>query len=187
MRQVVQNNSALLLVDLQNDFCAGGALAVPGGDAVIPVANVSMSQFSTVIASQDWHPEHHDSFQSLWPVHCVQHTHGAEFHPLLNQAGITKVIQKGMDLSIDSYSAFYDNAHQKSTGLTDYLRAKKITHLVVMGLATDYCVKYSCLDAISDGFSVTLMLDGCRGIEKHGIEKALKEMQDVGVVISPAR
>ncbi|MDP1574080.1 MAG: nicotinamidase [Coxiellaceae bacterium] len=179
----MENNKALLLIDLQNDFCSGGSLAVPDADAVIPIANKLMPQFKMVIASQDWHPPNHDSFLSLWSVHCVQNTWGAAFHPSLNTALITKIIQKGMDKTIDSYSAFYDNDHQKSTGLTDYLRKNNITTLVVMGLATDYCVKYSCLDAIKDGFSVQLVLSGCRGIEKHGIESALKEMQDRGVLV----
>ena len=179
----MENNKALLIVDLQNDFCNRGSLAVPDADAVIAIANQLMPQFKTVIASQDWHPVNHESFDSLWPVHCVQNTPGAAFHPALNTARITNVIQKGVDQAIDSYSAFYDNKHQKSTGLTDYLRENKITHLVVMGLATDYCVKYSCIDAINDGFSVELVLRGCRGIEKHGIESALKEMQDKGVVL----
>lgn len=176
-------NKALLLVDLQNDFCQGGNLAVPDADAVIAVANELMPQFKTVIASQDWHPENHASFESLWPVHCVQNTMGAAFHPALNTALITKIIQKGTDKNIDSYSAFYDNEHQKNTGLTDYLRENNITMLVVMGLATDYCVKYSCLDAVADGFSVQVILSGCRGIEKHGIESALQEMQDRGVIL----
>ena len=174
---------ALLLIDLQNDFCPGGSLAVPEGDQVITIANQLMPYFKHVIATQDWHPKNHSSFVSLWPVHCVQETHGAKLHANLNRHLITKIIQKGTDPAIDSYSAFYDNAHQKSTGLTDYLREHHITELFVMGLATDYCVKFSCLDAVSDGFSVFLIQDGCRGInlQKHDIETALKEMQDKGV------
>lgn len=177
-------NTALLLIDLQNDFCAGGSLAVPEGDAVITVANQWIPKFQHVIATQDWHPQNHSSFEFLWPIHCVQNTPGAAFHPELNVAKITHIIQKGTDQAIDSYSAFYDNAHQKSTGLTDYLRQNTITHLVVMGLATDYCVKFSCLDAIADDFSVELLLEGCRGINAAptDVERALLEMQKKGVI-----
>lgn len=184
MRPPMQKNEALLIVDLQNDFCEGGALPVPDATSVITIANKLMPRFKTVIATQDWHPKNHDSFREMWPVHCVQHSLGAAFHPQLNQKNITHIVKKGTDPLIDSYSAFYDNNHQKSTGLTAYLQINQITHLVVMGLATDYCVKYTCLDAIADGFSVEVLLEGCRGIEKHGIEKAIKEMQAVGVVIN---
>lgn len=176
-------NSALLLVDLQNDFCKGGALAVPESDAVIALANNMMSQFKFVIASQDWHPEGHSSFEYHWPPHCIQNTWGAAFHPDLNIAGITKVIQKGVDLCIDSYSAFYANDHLTSTGLTQYLHQHNITHLVVMGLTTEYCVKFTCLDALTLGFDVTLFLPGCRGLSKPDIEKALKEMQAAGALL----
>lgn len=176
-------SAALLLLDLQNDFCPGGSLAVPDGEQIIPVANQLMSYFKHVIATQDWHPKDHMSFVSLWPVHCVQNTNGAELHRDLNCTLITKIIHKGSDKNIDSYSAFYDNEHQKSTGLTDYLRVHHITDLYVMGLATDYCVKFSCLDAILDGFNVFIIQDGCRGInlQNDDIENALKEMQDGGV------
>ncbi len=179
-------NSALLLIDLQNDFCPGGSLAVPEGNVVIPIANALMPYFKTIIATQDWHPKNHASFISLWPPHCVQHSTGAELHPDLELTKITKIIQKGTDQNIDSYSAFYDNEHLKSTGLTDWLREKNISVLYVMGLATDYCVKFSCLDAIADGFSVYLIQEGCRGINlrKHDIENALSEMQDRGVVLT---
>ena len=174
-------NSALLLIDLQNDFCAGGSLAVPEGDAVIAVANQCMPYFEKVIATQDWHPENHSSFVSTWPVHCVQKSKGAELHSALDQSRIKKIIQKGIDPAIDSYSAFYDNNHDKSTGITDYLRAQGITTLYVMGLATEYCVKFSCLDAVNDGFTVYLIEEGCRGIHLQNVEKALKEMQEHGV------
>lgn len=179
-------NKALLLIDLQNDFCVNGALAVPNGEAVISIANEMMQQFDTVIASQDWHPKNHASFQTLWPVHCVQDSEGADLHPDLHVEKITKVIQKGLDPVIDSYSAFYDNDHVSSTGLTDYLRQKNIHTLVVMGLATEYCIKFSCLDAVCDGFLVELYLPGCRGLQKPDIESALKEMQDAGVIIREA-
>ncbi|OGT44873.1 MAG: nicotinamidase [Gammaproteobacteria bacterium RIFCSPHIGHO2_12_FULL_38_11] len=175
--------TALILVDLQNDFCPGGSLAVEKGDEVIDVANKLMPYFKTIIATQDWHPKNHASFISLWPEHCVQNSKGAEFHPALHFQKITKIFKKGSDQNIDSYSAFYDNDHLKSTGLTEWLRSKHITDLYIMGLATDYCVKFTCLDAISDGFTVYLIQDGCRGInsEKHGIENALKAMQTSGV------
>lgn len=180
----MQNNSALLLIDLQNDFCPGGSLAVKEGDRVIAIANQLMSHFKTIIATQDWHPNNHVSFMDLWPVHCVQNTKGAELHADLHENNITAIFKKGTDPKIDSYSAFYDNHHEKSTGLTNWLHEKKITTLYVMGLATDYCVKFSCLDAIDDGFQVYLIEDGCRGVnlEKHDIENAIREMQDKGIL-----
>ncbi|MCX7126105.1 MAG: bifunctional nicotinamidase/pyrazinamidase [Gammaproteobacteria bacterium] len=181
----MHNNSALLLIDLQNDFCPGGSLAVAQGDEVITVANKLMPYFKTVIATQDWHPKNHMSFVSLWPQHCVQDSLGAQLHADLNLSNITQIFKKGVDQHVDSYSAFYDNEHLKSTGLTEWLREKNITDLYVMGLATDYCVKFSCLDALDDGFRVYLISDGCRGVdlEKHGIENALQAMQDRGVIL----
>jgi len=180
---VVNQNAALLLIDLQNDFCSGGNLAVPEGNQVIAVANALMPYFKVIIATQDWHPINHSSFVSLWPVHCVQNTKSAEFHPALNLSAITKIVQKGTDQHIDSYSAFYDNAHLKSTGLTDWLHEKNISILYVMGLATDYCVKFSCMDAINDGFTVYLIEDGCRGVnlQMNDVKNALHEMQEQGV------
>lgn len=179
---MIDAQSALLLIDLQNDFCPGGSLAVPEGDKVIAIANRLMPYFKTIVATQDWHPHNHSSFVSLWPVHCVQGTHGAQFHSDLKLNRITKIIQKGTDPAIDSYSAFYDNEHAKNTGLTQWLRDNHISILYVMGLATDYCVKFSVLDAITDGLTVYVIVDGCRGInvEKHDIENALKQMQDKG-------
>ena len=175
------NNAALILVDLQNDFCSGGALAVPHADDLIPIANQLMPHFKQVIATQDWHPKDHASFVSLWPEHCVQHSKGAAFHPDLDTTKITNIIQKGLDVAIDSYSAFYDNDHLNSTGLTDYLHQNNITDVYLMGVATEYCVKFSCLDAVADGFTVYLIQNGCAGINKTDIENALKEMQDKGV------
>lgn len=182
---MMPKNTALLLVDLQNDFCAGGNLAVKEGDSVIPVANEWMKSFQTVIATQDWHPKNHFSFQSLWPVHCVQQTKGAAFHPDLDLSRITKIIQKGTDQHIDSYSAFYDNQHLKSTGLTQWLRDQKISTLYIMGLATDYCVKYTCLDAIADGFIVHLIEKGCRGVnlQPSDSDNALRDLKEKGCVI----
>lgn len=181
----MQNNSALLLIDLQNDFCPGGSLAVAQGDEVIKVANKLMPRFETVIATQDWHPKNHMSFVSLWPEHCVQNSYGAQLHPDLNLSGITIIFKKGLDQQIDSYSAFYDNDHLQSTGLAEWLREKNITDLYVMGLATDYCVKFSCLDAVDEGFTVYLIQEGCRGVnlQKHDIENALQAMQDRGVIL----
>lgn len=179
----IKNDAALLLIDLQNDFCSGGSLAVSGGDEVIPLANALMPYFKTVIATQDWHPKNHVSFESLWPVHCVQNTRGAALHSDLNSAGITTIFKKGTDQNIDSYSAFYDNNHLKSTGLTNWLHEKNISVLYVMGLATDYCVKFSCCDAVEDGFAVYLITDACRGVnlEKNDVEEALSMMQKRGV------
>ena len=123
---MMSENTALLLIDLQNDFCPGGSLAVAEGDRVIPIANALMPYFKMIIATQDWHPENHVSFISLWPVHCVQNTLGAALHSELNISRITKIFKKGTDQHIDSYSAFYDNEHLKSTGLTNWLREKNI-------------------------------------------------------------
>ncbi len=192
----------LILVDIQNDFLPGGALAVPDGDLVVPVANRIMDRFDLVVATQDWHPAGHGSFASqyddknigdmielngieqiLWPDHCVQNTKGAAFAPDLNKAGIMHVVRKGMDKGIDSYSGFFDNDHAKATGLEDYLRQQEADDLYVMGLATDYCVKYTALDAVQLGFNTHLIKEGVRGVELHDgdCENAIREMQDAGV------
>ena len=185
----MHEHAALLLIDLQNDFCAQGSLAVPDADAVIPIANQLMPKFRYVIATQDWHPKNHLSFESLWPVHCVQNTFGAQFHPTLAIKNITQIFQKGTDQHIDSYSAFYDNAHLKSTGLTDYLHEHQIAILYVMGLATDYCVKFSCLDAVADGFQVYLIEDACRGVglQKNDVNHAIQTMQKQGIQLIQSR
>jgi nicotinamidase/pyrazinamidase len=196
--------TALIMVDLQNDFCGGGSLAVPDGDAVIPLANQLQAYFDIIIATQDWHPADHMSFavnnpgsvvggmitlndipQILWPAHCVQDTRGAEFHPGLDISRLSKRVCKGTDKAIDSYSAFFDNAHLLSTGLTDYLHAHDINDIYIMGLATDYCVKYSCQDATRLGFNVHVIKDACRGIDlKAGdVAAAFEEMQAEGVEI----
>jgi len=200
----MKKNSALLMVDLQNDFCVGGNLAVPEGDAVVSVANQLQKYFDFVIATKDWHPKNHFSFASnhfgkkpgdiidlfdiqqvLWPDHCVQSSKGAEFHPKLNVSPISLTIYKGIDPKIDSYSAFFDNGHLRQTELTDCLQKKEITDIYVLGLATDYCVKFTCLDAIQLGFNVFLIEDGCRGVELNpgDCKKALAELQKVGVKI----
>lgn len=195
---------ALVLVDLQNDFIPGGSLAVRDGDAVIPVANAVQKKFGLVVATQDWHPQNHGSFASnhrgkhpgdmiqlgglpqvLWPDHCVQGSRGARFHPVLNRSHVTKVFRKGTDPDIDSYSTFFDNAHRKSTGLGDYLREEKITDVYLLGLATDYCVKYSALDAVHLGFKTHVVIDGCRGVELNAgdTQAAIDEMREAGVEI----
>ena len=197
-------NTALILVDLQNDFCPLGALPVPEGDQVIPIANALMPHFSTVVAPQDWHPADHGSFaanhpwrkpgqtidlnglpQILWPIHCVQGSFGAEFVPELKQEGITKVFEKGTDPGIDSYSGFFDNGHRKATGLGDWLKKQGITRVYVLGLATDYCVKFTALDALQLGFETYLVEDASRGVNlaPGDVDQAVADMQAAGVQI----
>jgi nicotinamidase/pyrazinamidase len=195
---------ALLIVDLQNDFLPGGALPVPRGDEVIPLANELQRRFELVLATQDWHPPNHGSFaanhpgkksgnrimldgieQILWPAHCVQNTHGAEFAPGFDVNRVAHVFHKGIDPRIDSYSTFFDNAHRRHTGLADYLRKRSIKDIYLMGLALDYCVKYSALDARHLGLNTHVILDGCRGIdlEPGDINRALDEMKRAGTII----
>jgi nicotinamidase/pyrazinamidase len=195
---------ALILVDLQNDFTPGGALPVPGGNEVIPVANRLTPLFELVVATQDWHPANHRSFaanyegkdpgdvvelnglaQILWPIHCVQGTHGARFVETLDLARICNIFQKGTDPSIDSYSGFFDNGHRKSTGLGEFLKKQGVQSCFIAGLATDYCVKYTALDAIQAGFETYLVEDGCRGVELHSgdLRKAIMELEQAGVRI----
>ncbi len=199
--------SALLLIDLQNDFCHGGALAVQDGDAVISVANqaikVCKAQGIDVVASQDWHPHNHGSFavnagtepwtvgeldglpQVWWPIHCVQEQQGADFHPLLHRDAIDFVVRKGQNAGIDSYSAFFDNGHRASTTLHAWLQQQQIEQLLVMGLATDYCVKFTVLDAIALGYEVTLLVEGCRGVNlsPQDSQQAIEEMQRAGATV----
>lgn len=198
---------ALILVDLQNDFVPGGALAVRDGDAVIPIANQlqQSGQFDVVVATQDWHPPDHGSFaanhpgrkpgeliqlnglaQVLWPVHCVQNTRSATLVDGLATAGIDRVFTKGTDPAIDSYSGFFDNGHRRATGLGDFLKIRGVTDVYILGLATDYCVKFTALDARKLGFSAYLIKDGCRGVElKPGdVERAIEEMKAAGVTIT---
>lgn len=195
---------ALILVDIQNDFLPGGALAVPEGDAVIPVANKLQAAFPLVVATQDWHPANHGSFaashpgkkvfeqidlnglpQTLWPVHCVQNTPGATLAASLKQDRIAKVFQKGTDPGIDSYSGFFDNGHRKSTGLGEWLKQKSATEVFVCGLATDYCVKFTALDAVQFGFKTHLVEDASRGVNLRpdDVTNAIAEMERAGVVI----
>ncbi len=197
-------NGALILVDLQNDFLPGGALEVPDGDQVIPVANRVQPLFEVVVASQDWHPADHGSFaashpgkqpgeqieiagltQILWATHCVQDSEGARLASGLETSRIDRIFYKGSDPQIDSYSCFYDNGHRRATGLGDYLREQRATEVYLLGLATDYCVKFSALDAVAEGFAVHLILDGCRGIdlETGDVDRALDEMREAGVTL----
>jgi nicotinamidase/pyrazinamidase len=200
--------TALILVDLQNDFLPGGALAVPHGDPVIPLANQLQGAFKLVVATQDWHPANHGSFaashpgkkpgdvillkklpQRLWPVHCVQNTRGAQLAPGLMLGHVNKVFRKGTDADIDSYSGFFDNGHLRATGLGDYLREKKVTDVYVMGLATDYCVKFTALDAVGLGFKTFLIEDACRGVnlQPDDIKNAVEEMKRAGVTVVHSR
>lgn len=195
---------ALIIVDLQNDFLPGGALPVPHGDEVIPLANELQRRFDLVVATQDWHPPDHGSFaanhkgkkpgdriildgieQILWPVHCVQHTHGAEFAAAFDTTRISHVFHKGIEPLIDSYSTFFDNAHRRHTGLAHYLEQRSIKDIYLLGLALDYCVKYSALDARQLGLNTHVILDGCRGIdlESGDIDCALDEMNRAGTRI----
>ncbi|MFP7672244.1 bifunctional nicotinamidase/pyrazinamidase [Marivita sp. S0852] len=193
--------SALIVIDVQNDFCPGGALAVPEGDLIIPGINAAMDASEAVIFTQDWHPAHHSSFASqhngkspyetvempygtqvLWPDHCVSGTKGAAFHTDLNTTRAEMVIRKGFRRDIDSYSAFFENDHRTPTGLEGYLRTRGITDLTLVGLATDFCVAYSAIDAAKLGFSVTVQLDLCRAIDLEGsLEAAKTQMADAGV------
>lgn len=197
--------TALLLVDIQNDFLPGGALAVTDGDAVVPVANRLMPVFDCVVATQDWHPPHHLSFaaehdgkqpfdvvdldgleQVLWPVHCVQHSAGASFASALDIGAIDHVVRKGSDARIDSYSAFYDNGHRKATGLVEWLRERDIDRVVVMGLAADVCVAYTVHDALAEGFDVWVVQDGVRGVnmQPDDTDRAIEAMRRAGAVMT---
>ncbi|MCH8878641.1 MAG: bifunctional nicotinamidase/pyrazinamidase [Planctomycetes bacterium] len=195
---------ALILVDLQNDFLPAGALPVPDGDQVIPLANQIQQRFDLVVATQDWHPSNHASFaaihpgkmpgdvidldglqQTLWPVHCVQNTVGSAFAPGLDISRVRKIIRKGTDPGIDSYSGFFDNGHRKSTGLDFYLKQAGVTETFVLGLATDYCVKFTAMDALELGFATYVLVDACRGVELQtgDVAAALHDMATAGVQI----
>ena len=196
-------NQALIVIDVQNDFCPGGALAVTEGDAVVPVINAMLDEFAVKVLTQDWHPADHASFaanhpgaapfsmtempygpQVLWPTHCVQGSTGAAFHPGLRTDPADLVIRKGFRSAIDSYSAFFENDRKTPTGLDGYLRARGVTDLVLTGLATDFCVAYSALDAARLGFAVTVRLEACRAIDLNGsLAAALDEMRKAGVAL----
>lgn len=191
---------ALIVVDVQNDFCPGGALAVPGGDEVVAPINAMMAQFDAVILTQDWHPAGHSSFASahpgktpfetvempygtqvLWPDHCVQGTGGAAFHKDLRTDG-DLIIRKGFRPAIDSYSGFFENDKTTPTGLEGYLRTRGISRLTLAGLATDFCVAFTALDAARLGFEVTVDLKACRAIDLDGsLQAALGQMKEAGV------
>jgi len=195
---------ALILVDIQNDFLPGGALAVPDGDKIIPIANKLQPAFPLVVTTQDWHPADHGSFaashlgkkvfeqmeldglpQTLWPVHCVQNTKGAELAAALNRDRIAKVFPKGTDVGIDSYSGLFDNGHRKSTGLGEWLKAQGVTEVFVCGLATDYCVKFTAIDAAQMGFKTHFIEDASRGVNLRpdDVKSAIEEMKRVGVAV----
>lgn len=180
-------HDCLIVVDVQNDFCPGGALAVPDGDAVVPVINRLMGRFAHCILTQDWHPHGHQSFasahpgrepfqtikapygeQTLWPDHCVQGSRGAGFHPALQTDRAELILRKGFRPQIDSYSAFYENDRLATTGLAGYLRERGFTRLFLAGLATDFCVRYSAEDARREGFEVVVIEDACRAIDLDG-------------------
>jgi len=195
---------ALIVIDVQTDFCPGGALAVADGDAILPVVNRMIAKAEHVVLTQDWHPAGHSSFasshpgkapfetvampygdQTLWPDHCVQGTPGAAFHPALDWTRAELVIRKGFRPAIDSYSAFYENDHATPTGLAGYLRERGLTDLTLCGLATDYCVAYSALDAVREGFAVTVAMEACRAIDLGGSLAAMTDrMRAAGVTLA---
>ncbi len=190
-------------IDIQNDFCPGGALAVKDGDKIVPVVNRLMAKFGSTVLTQDWHPADHSSFasnhegknpydqiempyggQTLWPNHCIKGSQGAEFHPDLNSTNAELILRKGFRPGIDSYSAFMENDQKTSTGLAAYLNERGFTHLYLAGLATDFCVGFSALDGIRMGFEVTLVEDACRAIDLDGSLDAMRgKMRDAGVTL----
>ena len=193
--------NALLVVDIQNDFLPGGALAVPDGDKVIPIINGLVERFDLILATQDWHPANHGSFaanhpnrhpgevidlngieQVLWPIHCVQGSPGADFSAQMRTDRFAKIFRKGTDPGIDSYSSFFDNARRRSTGLSDYLHERQVNELFICGLATDYCVKFSVLDSTSLGIRTYVIADACRGVNLKPDDSAtaIAEMRKAG-------
>jgi nicotinamidase/pyrazinamidase len=193
--------SALIVIDVQNDFCPDGALAVIGGDEILPRVNMLIDRFDHVILTQDWHPRGHSSFasshpgkapfetvmmpygeQTLWPDHCIQNSVGAMFHPLLNTGKAAHIVRKGFRPEVDSYSAFFENDHATPTGLADYVAARGITQVTMCGLATDFCVAFSALDAVRLGLKVTVDLEACRAINLGGtLAVMLSTMNVAGV------
>ncbi|AFL48792.1 nicotinamidase/pyrazinamidase [Sinorhizobium fredii] len=192
---------ALIVIDMQNDFCPGGALAVEDGDEVVPIVNRLIEGARHVILTQDWHPAGHSSFasshpgkapfqtvtmpygeQTLWPDHCVQGSPGADFHPALRWTTAELIVRKGFRTEIDSYSAFFENDHRTPTGLAGYLHERGISKVTLCGLATDFCVAYSALDAVAQGFSTSVVLGACRGIDLNGSLAAMTgRMREAGV------
>lgn len=198
------SKTALIMVDVQNDFVPGGALAVPEGDAIVPIINRIQPNYDMVVATQDFHPAGHGSFASshagkkvgditrlgglpqiLWPDHCVQGTSGADFVQELDMTRVTKIFQKGTDNGIDSYSGMYDNGHQKSTGMAEWLKDQGVTDLYIVGLATDYCVKFTALDAVKEGFKVHMIREACRGVNllPRDVDRSIDQMRKAGVEI----
>ncbi len=200
-----QSDDCLLIIDVQNDFCAGGSLAVPEAEAILPVISTLIPTFNSVVLTQDWHPAKHSSFasvhsgkqpfdtitlpygeQTLWPDHCIQGSSGADFHAELPLDAVQMIIRKGFRESIDSYSAFFENDHTTVTGLSGYLRERSIRRVVCVGLALDYCVRFSAIDARRQGFDAVVLESGCRGIDVNSSnENARQAMRDAGVVIQP--
>jgi nicotinamidase/pyrazinamidase len=196
---------ALIVIDLQNDFCPGGALAVTGGDGIVPRVNVLLQDFAVRVLTQDWHPQDHRSFASshpgaaafsltempygpqvLWPRHCVQGTHGAAFHAGLNADAAQLVLRKGFHPDIDSYSAFHENDRTTPTGLDGYLRSRGVTSVTLVGLATDFCVAWSAVDAARHGYDVTVLDGATRAIDLNGsLAAARRLMRDAGVKLEP--
>ncbi len=204
LRPIDRAGDVLLVVDVQNDFCPGGALAVADGDAVVAPSNALMRRFGGVVLTQDWHPSGHESFasahagrapyetialaygeQTLWPDHCVQGTAGADFHAALDAEHAQLVVRKGFRHAIDSYSAFFENDRATPTGLGGYLRERGFDRVFLCGLATDYCVAYSAIDARRQGFEVVVLLDACRAIDVDGsLDAAIAKMGSAGVVLA---
>lgn len=197
---------ALIVVDVQNDFCKDGSLEVPEANSIIPYINelIQNGNYNEIVATQDFHPSNHKSFASnhtnkkvgeiidldgisqiLWPNHCVQETFGADFHQDLNYKNITQIIQKGKNENVDSYSGFYDNNHQVATGLTKYLNSKNIQQLEIVGLALDYCVKFTALDAVKEGFKTSIHYKGTKAVNLHknDFKDAIIELVEAGVSI----
>ena len=187
-----KGKSALIIVDMQNDFCPGGAVAVKDADSIIPMINQLQEKFDLVVATQDWHPANHSSFSSnspdgVWPDHCVQDTPGAELVAGLNTDRIVRVFQKGKNPEIDGYSGFYDNDHFTSTGMGDYLRTEGVTDVYIVGVATDYCVKHTALNAVNaEKFNTTLVRDATRGREKEegDVQEAIDVLIRAGVEVT---
>ncbi|MBI4398615.1 MAG: bifunctional nicotinamidase/pyrazinamidase [Candidatus Omnitrophica bacterium] len=193
----------LILVDMQNDFFPGGTVAIPRANQIIPFVNLLQAKFQGIVAAQTWHPRNHKSFASthykksgetillnglqqiLWPDHCVENTIGAQLVRGLETRKINKIFKTGMDMEIDSFSGFYDNGHSKPSGLGEYLSGKKVQEIFIAGLATDYCVKNTALDAVMLGFKTTVIEDACRGMNLHekDTQYALDEMRRKGVSI----
>ena len=190
----------LVLVDIQNDFLKGGSLAVPQGEKIIKPINKIIKEYDLVIATKDWHPKNHISFASnhtdkkigdiinvngvdqvLWPDHCIQNSYGSDFPEQLDISKLAKVVYKGSDANIDSYSGFFDNGHFRSTGLSDYLKSKDVYKIDYVGLATDYCLKYTAIDSVSEGFKTRVLINCIKGIEEKGCELALNEMKSKGI------